>query len=176
MSCENVVSIVIDAISAAATIAAVVVALLANRKATKQLKSALEMQEQSKNVELMDRRIALTEDIQKGKSVSELELRILFDNEIFNCYKKWRNYLEEEKSAISDQEIFRMLVMQAKIDGEIPNTMTGAIGNRPSKTYDISEIRERLKNANNDMEFEHKKLLQLLESYISNSIRSISKV
>ena len=169
-------SIVIDAISAAATVAAVVVALLANRKATKQLNSALEMQEQSKNVELMDRRIALTEDIQKSKSVSELELRILFDNEIFDCYKKWWNYVAEGKSATKDQDIFRILVMQAKIDGEIPNTMTGAIGNMPSKTYDISEIKGRLKNANSNVESEHKKLLQLLESYISNSIRSISKV
>lgn len=84
--------------------------------------------------------------------------------------------MEEEKSAIKDQEIFRILVMQAKIDGEIPNTMTGAIGSMPSKTYDISEIKGRLKNANSNVESEHKKLLQLLESYISNSIRSISKV
>jgi len=165
-----------DELGVIATVAAVIVALFANRKATKQLKSALEMQEQSKNVGLMDRRIALAESIQKGNAVSELDLRILFNNEIFDCYKKWRSYLTQSKSASSDQEVFRMLVAKAKIEGNIPNTITGSIGHREAKTYDISEIRRRLEEADNNAEKEHIRLLHLIETFISDSIKSVLKV
>lgn len=75
-----------DELGVIATVLAVIVALYANRKATQELKSALKMQEQSKNVSLLDKRIELAEKIQTGKSVSELTLQVLFNDEIFKHY------------------------------------------------------------------------------------------
>jgi len=89
-----------------ATVIAVIVALAANKKASEQLKSALEMQEQSKNVGLLDRRIELAETIQSGKFVSELTLQILFNDKILKHYKAWKKYLSEKDSAEHDMGLF----------------------------------------------------------------------
>lgn len=89
-----------------ATVLAVIVALFANRKATEGLKSALEIQEQSKNVGLLDKRIELAESIQSGKTVSELTLQVLFDEEIFQHYKAWRNHVSEGIYAEHDLDVF----------------------------------------------------------------------
>lgn len=84
-----------DELGVIATVSAVIVALVANKKASEQLKSALEMQEQSKNVSLLDKRVELAEAIQSGKSVSELTLQVLFNDEIVNHYKAWKKHLAE---------------------------------------------------------------------------------
>lgn len=91
-----------DELGVIATVAAVVVALRANCKATTQLKSALKMQEQSKNVELMDKRLAIAEEIQREKRVPELTLKVLFDNEIFEQYQKWIGILNAAYEAHTD--------------------------------------------------------------------------
>lgn len=90
-----------DELGVIATVLAVIVALYSNRKATKQLKSALEIQEQSKNVGLLDKRIELTEKIRSNKSVPEWTLRVLFDNNanIVGHYTAWQNYLSEARQA-----------------------------------------------------------------------------
>jgi len=95
-----------DELGVIATAFAVVVALVANRKATKELNSALEMQEQSKNVGLLDRRIELAENIQAGKPVSVLTLQVLFSNEILTHYIAWQTHLSELKQAENDMNLF----------------------------------------------------------------------
>ncbi len=95
-----------DEIGVIATVLAVIVALAANRKSSKQLKSALEMQEQSKNVDLLDKRVELAETIQSGKSVSELTLRVLFNDEIFKHYKVWQDYHTKKVYAEHDLDMF----------------------------------------------------------------------
>lgn len=95
-----------DEIGVIATVLAVVVALAASRKSSKQLKSALEMQEQSKNVNLLDKRVELAEAIQHGRSVSELTLQVLFNDEIVNHYKAWRNHHTEKIYADNDLDRF----------------------------------------------------------------------
>lgn len=109
-----------DELGVIATVLAVIVALYANRKATQELKSALKMQEQSKNVSLLDKRIELAEKIQTGKSVSELTLQVLFNDEIFKHYKDWKNHLSEKAYAEHDLDIFFML-------GRIPDDEGGYI-------------------------------------------------
>lgn len=89
-----------------ATVAAVIVALVANKKSSEQLKSALEMQEQSKNVSLLDKRVELAEVIQAGKSVSELTLQVLFNDEIVKHYQAWKNHITEKVYAEHDLDIF----------------------------------------------------------------------
>jgi hypothetical protein len=101
-----------NALSSIATVAAVVVALAANRKSTQQLKSALEIQEQSKNVSLLDRRIELIENIQSGKDVSELTVQVLFNNNILKHYKEWKNYLVEKTNAEGDLNQFFLLAKE----------------------------------------------------------------
>lgn len=105
-----------DELGAIATAVAVIVALYANKKATQQLKSALKMQEQSKNVGLLDRRIELAEKIQSGKTVSELTLQVLFNDEIFEHYKAWQTHLAEKSYAEHDLDTF-FLSVKVK-DGE----------------------------------------------------------
>lgn len=48
-------STIIDAISSVATVAAVIVAFLANRKSNEQLQKTIEMHEQSKNISLFEK-------------------------------------------------------------------------------------------------------------------------
>ena len=105
-----------DELGVIATVSAVIVALVANKKASEQLKSALEMQEQSKNVSLLDKRVELAEAIQSGKSVSELTLQVLFNDEIVNHYKAWKKHLAERDYANHDLNRFYAEVKES--DGE----------------------------------------------------------
>ena len=76
-----------DELGVIATVAAVIVALLANRGARRQLKSALEMQEQSKNVALMEQRVKIADSIQRDESPSMMGVKVLFNEEIYKCYE-----------------------------------------------------------------------------------------
>ena len=57
-----------------ATVAAVIVALCANRGARNQLKSALGMQEQSKNVALLEQRVKIADSIQRDEQQIQMTL------------------------------------------------------------------------------------------------------
>lgn len=70
-----------------ATVAAVIVALCANRGARNQLKSALGMQEQSKNVALLEQRVKIADSIQRDESPSMMAVKVLFNKEIYKCYE-----------------------------------------------------------------------------------------
>lgn len=105
-----------DELGVIATVSAVIVALVANKKASEQLKSALEMQEQSKNVSLLDKRVELAEAIQSGKSVSELTLQVLFNDEIVNHYRAWKNHLT--KKVYADHDLDRFYAEVKESDGE----------------------------------------------------------
>lgn len=105
-----------DELGVIATVLAVIVALCANRKATKQLNSALAMQEQSKNVGLYKERIELMQAIQSNRSVFEPSLKILFNDEICSHYKTWKKYLSEKASAEHDLDMFFWL--SSTSDGE----------------------------------------------------------
>lgn len=116
-----------------ATVSAVVVALVANKKASEQLKSALEMQEQSKNVSLLDKRVKLAETIQSGKSVSELTLQVLFNDEIVKHYKAWKNHLTEKVYADHDLERYYDKVTEPDGEGgvytDVKNTLERYMAN-----------------------------------------------
>lgn len=116
-----------NAVSAIATALATGVALYASFQARSELKSALRIQEQSKNVELLDKRIELAEDIRSGKSVSELKLQILFNDEIFKHYRIWRDYLTEKVYAEHDLEIFYRESRQSDFEGGYKNDTKDAI-------------------------------------------------
>jgi hypothetical protein len=89
-----------------ATVAAVVVALCANRGARKQLKSALEMQEQSKNVALLEQRVHIADLIREDKAPSITAMRVLFDDGICNYYDTLSQARKRCQEAQYDERVF----------------------------------------------------------------------
>lgn len=91
-----------------ATVVAVVVALAANKSARKQLVKALEMQEQSKNVGLLEQRIKVVDSIQEDDLISETTVKLLFDESILNCYQK----LKKSKNMMLRQVMMKSFFRQ----------------------------------------------------------------
>lgn len=196
-----------DELGVIATVSAVIVALVANKKSTEQLKSALEMQEQSKNVSLLDKRVELAEAIQHGKPISELTLQVLFNDEIVNHYKVWKNHLREKVYA--DHDLDRFFAKVKEPDGEggfnadvkttlekymadmskpdCPQTIIDDYEEYCSKhvvyfpdgetgtpiPYNHSEITARIGKAIESAKKEQELTLQLVEKFISDSIKQI---
>ena len=85
-----------------ATALAVIIALWANRQSKKQLISALEIQEQSKNIELLDQRVSVIENIEKNNQVPSRMVKLLFNEKIVEEYQTWLSYKKKEATAESD--------------------------------------------------------------------------
>lgn len=79
---------IINVISTLMAFAAVVVAIVANYKSSQSLKYSLKMQEQSKNIDLFEKRIALINDIRERNSTDAIALTILFDHAVVNAYNE----------------------------------------------------------------------------------------
>lgn len=107
MDCFDIVSTVIEGISSLATVAAVIVALHANKKSNEQLLKALEMHEQSKNVELFGRRMECVRNLRSRKIPSEVDIKILFDSNVqqaFDRFLKSLNDWEQHQKALKNYE------------------------------------------------------------------------
>ena len=109
-----------DIISAAValfTFAAVVVAVIANHKATQQLKSALAMQEQSKNTELLSLRVSMAEQVEQDNYIPEMTIRLLFNSEIYKSYQKLCSLEQLQKEAEHDEKVYFDATEQMDADG-----------------------------------------------------------
>jgi len=187
-----------------ATTATVIVALYANRKATKQLKSALDMQEQSKNIELFDKRVSLTEAIGQGNPVSDMSLSLLFDEKIYTQYQKIHDLQVQRKNAEQDKKDFFYLIettpeVKEKIEKyeeimshpdcptevfeefkeycksqEISYSITRL--NDDIKTYNYSEISFRIDTLSSSIKSMQESLTSLMKKLISESIKPLSSV
>lgn len=144
---------IISALSMIATVATVIVALNANYKSTQQLKSALKMQEQTKNVELMEKRVELVEDIQKDKTISKLTLKLLFTEEIKNSYESWRLLVDKSNKAQNDLD---MCILKNIVGAQYTDARTA------------SDI------AHKDMSKEKERLLSLMTEFIAKSVAAIT--
>ena len=196
-----------DELGVIATVLAVVVALAANKKASEQLKSALEMQEQSKNVSLLDKRVELAEAIQHGNSVSELTLQVLFNDEIVKHYRVWKKHLTEKVYADHDLDRFYAEVEESDGEGgfctDVKSTLEKYMADMSRQEcpqqviadyedycnkhtvylpdgetgtpipYNHSEITTRIGNASESAKREQELTLQLVEKFISDSIKEI---
>lgn len=157
-----------------ATVAAVFVALFANRKASKQLKSALDIQEQSKNISLVDKRIALTEEIEMDSEISELAIQILFDEEIVQSYQRLKTYNSSQKDATKKL----MRLENANRFKENADSTQKKIIEKDS-TYqeleevDLNELRKQIGTLTEDICAEKTNLLRLMKTFISESIKPI---
>lgn len=95
-----------DEVATIATSAAVIVALFANVNSNKQLKKALQMHEQTKSVALFDRKLALIEKVKNNKPISLIELRLLFDEEIFQAMAEYSKSHMQLKQCMMNEHNF----------------------------------------------------------------------
>lgn len=105
-----------DEIGVIATVAAVIVALFANKNANKQLEAALHIQEQSKNVDLFDKRVAVMTAVKEKNETDELSLQLLFDKTIVDAYSKLRASISIQQAAVHDMKVYENMLRQS--DGE----------------------------------------------------------
>ncbi|MDD6981700.1 MAG: hypothetical protein PUJ21_08205 [Clostridia bacterium] len=89
-----------------ATVGAVIVALWANIGAQKQLKSALKMQEQSKNVSLLEQRVDIADMIRADKEPSITAIRVLFGGEVCSIYDDLCQLRKLYREALDDKQAF----------------------------------------------------------------------
>lgn len=113
-----------DIISASAsvfTFIAVIVAIVGNNNSNKQLKASLKIQEQSKNVELLEQRVKIADGIRNDKSISTTTLSVLFDEEICMFYDKLCDAKRRIASAKQDIQVyFEACDMTAEFHPENP--------------------------------------------------------
>ena len=74
---KECISMIVDILGTIATVAAVIVAIVANCKASKSIKYSLRIQEQSKNIDLFEKRVSLIDEIQKELNSFQLTLPTL---------------------------------------------------------------------------------------------------
>ncbi len=110
------ISLIINAVSSIAMVSTVIVALCANKQSNKQLQSALQMQEQSKNIDLYEKRIEIIKLINQFNLDMELEeiqmlqikIKILFNNneEILDKFNLLKLYSLRVYEAGEDKKRF----------------------------------------------------------------------
>ncbi len=90
---QNWIEMIINIGSVIATVAAVIVALYANKKAHQQLISALKMHEQSKSVDLLDERMNVVDRFERKDYVPPKMIKLLFgaDCSIMDTYSRLQN-------------------------------------------------------------------------------------
>ena len=152
------------------TAAAVIVALYANHKATEQLRKTIEMQEQAKNVELFDKRVGLIKTVQSGKTVPELELRLLFNGDVVKKYEEWQKCVEEERPSFENLEWFAM-VANGKDEAVISNMPHSK--NEP-KLYRRSDLEANYNMFHRETEICKNTLMQIMEKFVSDSITPLN--
>ena len=110
------ISLFVDVLSSIAMVATVIVALYANRQSNNQLKSALQMQEQSKNIELYEKRLEIIKIIYQLKigigietiQMLPIKIRILYNNDekIMEKFEKLKEYCIDVDKAEEDKKRF----------------------------------------------------------------------
>lgn len=100
-------------LSAIATALAVILALWSNHKTTQQMRDTLRIQEQSKNLELFDKRVHIIHTLEIGEEPSALEVRLLFNQDIVNTYNDWKKLKAEQKSYRNDLKTYEFLISEA---------------------------------------------------------------
>lgn len=97
---------IINIISTLFAFLAVAVAVSSNAKAQKQILTSIALQEQAKNVDLFEKRIALLEELQRNDSVPELRLGLLFNENINHEYNAFQTLQSELVSIRRDLDMF----------------------------------------------------------------------
>lgn len=107
---------IINIVSTIAAFGAVRAATVANRKASNSLNYSLKMQEQSKSIDLFDKRVAIIEEIRRDNKTSRLRLELLFNKSIINEYDTMLKYFQTWNHAGHDLNVYQRLMQES--DGE----------------------------------------------------------
>lgn len=107
---------VISIISTIIAFIAVIVAIVANYKASQSLDYSIKIQEQSKNVDLFDKRTSLIREIKKTDKTSRLLLELLFNESIAKEYDDMLNIRQAHLDAKHDLNVYRQNLKES--DGE----------------------------------------------------------
>lgn len=119
-----------DIISASAsffTMVAVIVAMIANHNSNKQLKVSLRIQEQSKNVDLLDKRIGVLNAIRSEQYVSSSTISVLFNDEIHGFYQDLFKTRQKCTSLEHDKKYYLQCLQDSDGEGGYVNTVKGKI-------------------------------------------------
>ena len=114
------ISLCIDILSAVATTAAVIVALLANKKSNEQLKKAIQMHEQSKNISLFEKRLSLLDTMLNAGTAPILsldEVEILFNNKIKTYFKDKIEHLQKKETVEFDMGEYISILSESGMIG-----------------------------------------------------------
>ncbi len=195
--------VIFTSLGAIFTFFAVIVALFANHNSGKQLKKALQMHEQSKNIELFDKRVALIEDIKNNVTISYTALKLLFNDEIVSsmeAYTKSHNIVGDYKMDDHSywilfnkqygyekqhliMKLFRYcddfdnLTDKQKSDFKSlcdSYTVCASGENGVERTINYYDIAENLTKARAADEANKEVLIKQMEQYISDSIKPLS--
>lgn len=122
-----------EELSAVATAIAVIVALCANRKTTLQMKDSFLAQEQAKNLELFDKRLALIRAIEFDQLILEVEIRLLFDEQIVIQFRKLQELKNDLKGYEDDLQRYDFLL-----------AYNSAIHGKNSPLQDIKDVQQAM--------------------------------
>lgn len=108
-----------EELSAVATAVAVIVALWANRKTTLQMRDTLRAQEQSKNLELFEKRVQIMHCVENDEPFSDLEMKLLFPQEVSSVCAELRTMQKERERYEEDLKKYKfMLVYDSALKNE----------------------------------------------------------
>lgn len=204
MECLNIVSTVIDGISSFATVAAVIVALYANKKSNEQLLKALEMHEQSKSVELFEKRMECVRKVRTEHFPSEEDIAILFDSDVQEAFasllQKKRNLNQYNKDLKQYDRILQHEYPKPEIDSPMAllkkaewdwrngdtkefeklckkyeRPIPAMLSHDGEKVYNYSQIIKKIDSAKKDVDSEYDKLLDRMLTFIKKSIEPLTK-
>lgn len=119
-------SLMVESVSALATMAAVFVALSANKKSNEQLKKTIQMHEQTKGVELLDERIDFVNRMDLDKPIQMMKFEILFDENIINSYSTLmdlKKKLRRIQREIDDYDVLISKEHGNRMDDNAPMTI-----------------------------------------------------
>lgn len=105
-----------DIISASAslfTLVAVIVAICANINSSRQLKKALQMHEQGKNIDLLDKRLEWVKRIQEDAVEDDLAFSVLFSQDLEKHYHKLKQLKNQIDNYESDLNTYEYLICEA---------------------------------------------------------------
>ncbi len=162
-----------DIISASASIftfIAVIVAIVGNRNGSKQLKASLKIQEQSKNVELLDQRIAIVEALKRDDLVSSLKVRLLFNENVWQSYQELLAVKKQKMQARFDErKYFQLAHEQLKdtIEG-LPDSYDLEGYLRHLIAYEIDDEFYKFCNSNEVVDYVKDNDGEIMETYTYN--------
>lgn len=128
---------IINVISTFVAFIAVIVAIVANCKASKSLKYSLKMQEQSKNIDLFEKRVSIIEEIKQKDKTSKLELELLFNDCIVKEYKIMLECFNDYLNVSYDIDVYRKIIMD-----------TDGVGGYISPIEELLEVEQTLEKLN----------------------------